>query len=115
MTIKKYEGGELPPGTIVCRRSVMTCGFASRPVTVTKVSGSRAYVQDAEGKTSMVSLSTICWIVDTFEEGLKFAEASIELVCSEQKCEQEFLRARSQRRETAIALALADEKTKPAG
>lgn len=111
MSITAYTGQPLSPGMIVCRRSIMTCGFASRPVKIVRVTGSRAIVTDTDvtnmfGDKGRISLSTIAFIVDTIQEGNQLNEASIRFVGDEQKREQEHLNDRAKRKRCAIELAI---------
>lgn len=106
MSITAYTGQPLSPGMIVCRRSVMTNGFASRPLKIVRVTGSRAIVADRDGDEARIALSTIDFIVDTMEEGMQLAEASIRFVTDEQVHEEAHLKARGERKRRAIAEAI---------
>jgi hypothetical protein len=104
MSIRKYEGQELKPGMVVCRRSVMTNGICSRPVTITRVCKSRAEITDGE-EVRLIGISTICFIVDSIEEGMRLFEISCDFLKQEERYEREHHRARSERKIAAIAKA----------
>lgn len=104
MSIRRYEGQELKPGMIVCRRSVMTNGICSRPVTITRVCKSRAEITDGE-ETRLIGISTIAFIVDSIDEGMSLFEISCDFLKQEERYERDHQRARSERKSAAIAKA----------
>lgn len=100
--IVPYTGQPLEPGAIVCRRSIMTTGFASRPVTIVRVTGSRAVVRDSDGDERRIDLSTIRFVVDTMEEGMALHRANIEFMEREREIEVRHNAERGARRRVAI-------------
>ncbi|HEY4530127.1 MAG TPA: hypothetical protein VIG97_07340 [Luteimonas sp.] len=101
--IVPYANQPIEPGMIVCRRSIMIHGIASRPVTVVKVAGSRATVRDRDGEEKRIDLSTIAFIVDTMDEGWAVQRASADFMAREMEIEAQQNRERAERRLAAIA------------
>lgn len=106
MSVTAYAGQPLAPGMLVCRRSIMTNGFSSRPLTIVRVSGSRAIVADRDSDERRIDLSTIEYVVDTMEEGMKMAEASADFLNAERVIEEAHLKARAERKRVALAEAI---------
>jgi hypothetical protein len=107
VSVVPYIGQALEPGMIVCRRSIMLNGFASRPVTIVRVAGSRAVVRDRDGDEKRIGLSTIEFIVGSIEEGMRLAEASLAYTEAERVIEREQAKARAERKRLAIEAAIA--------
>ncbi len=100
--IVPYTGQPLEPGAIVCRVAPSFLRFASRPVTIVRVTGSRAVVRDSDGDERRIDLSTIRFVVDTMEEGMALQRASADYMASEQEFEQRHAVERGARRRAAI-------------
>jgi hypothetical protein len=104
MAIYRYMGQPIKEGDVVCRRSLFTNGICGRPVTVVRVSGSRAWVvEEPTDIARRIDASTIEFIVDTREEGLMIASASQEFLERERVIEQEHQRLRAERKAYVVA------------
>lgn len=107
MAITKYDGQPLPPGTIVCRESIMTVGICSRPVEVVRETGVMVELRDLHDRDDVVrrAKSGTAFICDTEEEGWRLHKASMEFVDQELKIEQRLARERAKRKQAAIEAA----------
>lgn len=107
MAITKYEGQPLPPGTIVCRESMMTVGFCSRPVEVVRETGSMVELRDLRDHSDVVrrAKTGIAFICDTEAEGWRMHEASMDFVTREQEISKRLARELAERKRAAIEAA----------
>lgn len=112
--ISKYDGQPITTGMIICRRSVMHNGIATRPLRVKRVSGTRIHVVDArdEGTSleqeKVVLVKTVAFIADTLDEGLALYQASINFMASEQRHYATYASERDERLRSATAAAIAE-------
>ena len=108
MAIRRYEGQALPSGTIVCRESMLTLGFCSRPVEVVRETNNMIELRDLSDRDDVVrrKKSGIAFICDTADEGWRLHEASMNFVKQEQETARRLARELSERKRVAIAAAL---------
>ncbi len=107
MAITKYTGQLLPPGTIVCRESMMTVGFCSQPVEVVSETASMFTVRDLRyGNQYKRRKSGIAFICDTAEEGWDIHSASMDFVAEEQAIARQLARELTERKRRAVECAM---------
>ena len=107
MSITKYEGKPLLKGTIICRESMMTVGFCSRPFEVVKETGSMVELRDLRDRDDVVrrAKSGIAFICDTASEGWRIHGASMDFVKREQEIANRLARELAERKRAAIDAA----------
>ena len=103
--ITPYTGQPLAAGMIVCRQSIMTDGFAARPVTIVRVAKSQLIVADKDGE-HRVAAHTVAFVVDTVDEGLALAKANSDFLDRERQIAKEQAAAKAERRRETIERVL---------
>lgn len=103
MSIVKYVGQPTPPGTIVCRESVLKAGICAYPVRVVAESTATVTIKDLrDGDERRRAKSSIAFICDTEAEGITLYEGSMEFARAEQKLAEQQAAERAGRKREAI-------------
>lgn len=109
MAVTKYAGQPLPPGTIVCRESMLATGFCARPAIVvheTEHMVELQYPRDQRTRPVRGKKSLVVFVCDTVEEGERMHEASMRFVESEKEISEKLARERAERRKLALEAAM---------